>query len=88
MRNQDRMHRLKQELINELNSRPIEPEKDPKDHFMTRDFMIYIFKILYTYQTIGREVVKEQHLEKRIANLKEKDMQAYQESLDTRAKAF
>lgn len=56
---QDRMAQLRQELMNELNSKSIEPEKDPKDHFMTRDFMIYIFRLLYTYQTIGKEVVKE-----------------------------
>jgi len=71
------MHLLKQELINDLSSKPIEPEKDPKDHFLTRDFMIYIFKKLYTYQTIGREVVKEQHLEKRISHLREQDLNSY-----------
>jgi hypothetical protein len=53
------MSQLKQELINELNAKPIDAEKDPKDHFMTRDFMIYMFKLLYTYQTIGKEVVKD-----------------------------
>jgi hypothetical protein len=79
---------LKQELINELSTKSIVPEKDPKDHFLTRDFMIYIFKILYTYQTIGREVVKEQHLEKRIAHLREKDLESYQASLDSRTKDF
>ncbi len=63
--------------MNELNKRAIEPEKDPRDHFMTRDFMIYMFRLLYTYQTIGKEVVKEEHLERRISYLREKDIPAY-----------
>ena len=85
---QDRMAQLKQELINELNAKPIEAEKDPKDHFLTRDFMIYMFRLLYTYQTIGKEVVKEQHLECRISHLRDSDFEAYQASLDSRSKDF
>ncbi len=79
---------MKQELINELNAKPIEAEKDPKDHFLTRDFMIYMFRLLYTYQTIGKEVVKEQHLENRIDFLRDSDFEAYQASLDSRSKDF
>ena len=67
----DRMAQLKQELINELNAKPIEAEKDPKDQFMTRDFMVYMFKLLYTYQTVGKEVVKDQNLERRVTYLRE-----------------
>lgn len=54
-----------------MNAKPIEAEKDPKDHFMTRDFMIYMFKLLYTYQTVGKEVVKDQNLERRVTYLRE-----------------
>lgn len=82
------MEQLKQELLNELSAKPIEPEKDAKDHFLTRDFMVYIFRLLYTYQTIGKEVVKEQHLERRIQCLKEKDMAGYQAALEARTKDF
>jgi len=50
--------------------------------------MIYLFRVLYTYQTIGKEVVKEQHLEKRISHLRANDLAAYQAALDTRPREF
>ncbi len=50
--------------------------------------MIYMFRLLYTYQTIGKEVVKEQHLENRIDFLRDSDFEAYQASLDSRSKDF
>jgi hypothetical protein len=36
------------------------------DYAFTKDFMVLLYKILYTYQTIGKEVVKEQAFFKRI----------------------
>ena len=59
------MQVLKKELFKELKQRPIEAPKD-NDYTFTREFMVFFFRILYTYQTIGKEVVKEQLFEKRI----------------------
>jgi hypothetical protein len=36
----------------------------------------------------GKEVVKEQHLEKRISHLRANDLVSYQTSLDTRPREF
>lgn len=55
---------------------------------MSRDFMIYLFRILYTYQTIGKEVLKESIFEKRIELLKEENMAEYADLLDSRQKGF
>jgi hypothetical protein len=65
----DRRILLKKELMNELGKHPIDPPKD-QDYIMTRDFMIELFRLLFTYQTIGREIVKEEILEKRIVHLR------------------
>jgi len=61
----DRRALLKRELLNELKKYPIDPPKD-QDYIMTRDFMIDLFRLLFTYQTIGREIVKEEILDRRI----------------------
>jgi hypothetical protein len=54
------MQILKQELIKELRTYPINPEKDPKDCAFTRDFLVtVIYKLIYKYQVIGKEIVKE-----------------------------
>lgn len=44
--------------------------------------------MLYTYQTIAREILKEQIFEKRVHFLKLGDMTGYQEVLDARNKEF
>lgn len=49
---------LKRELIKELRQHPINPTKG-EDFILTQEFMIKLYKILGTYQTIGREIVKE-----------------------------
>ncbi len=53
------MSLLKQELIREMRQKSIHAPKD-EDYTMPRDFMIYLFRLLYTYQTIGKEILKEQ----------------------------
>ena len=55
---------------------------------MTKDFLIELFRLLYTYQTIGREIVKEEILEKRVEHLKNKEMDKYEALLDSRASQF
>jgi hypothetical protein len=50
--------------------------------------MVYLFKTLYTYQTIAKEVLKETIFEERIKFLKAKDMHGYAETLEGRAKGF
>jgi len=55
----DQMSLLKQELIREMRQKSIHAPKD-EDYTMPRDFMIYLFRLLYTYQTIGKEILKEQ----------------------------
>ncbi len=57
----DELDLLKQELIKELKdyalTNSINPPKDPKDFTFTREFMIYIFRILYTFQTVAKQVI-------------------------------
>lgn len=54
------MQILKQELIKELRQYPINPVKDPIDCAFTRDFLVtVIYKLIYKYQIIGKEIVKE-----------------------------
>lgn len=50
--------------------------------------MVYIFKMLYTYQTIAREVLKEQLFERRIALLRANDHAHYKELLENRQAEF
>jgi hypothetical protein len=66
------MQLLEKELIRELRQYPIDAPKNP-DYTITRDFMITLFKILYTYQTIGKEILKEQNLNSRVEFLKQKN---------------
>lgn len=81
------MELLKKELIKDLRQRPITAPKDA-DYTFTSEFMVYLYRQLYTYQTIGKEVLKEQIFEKRIALLKANEIPAYQEVLDNRQKGF
>ena len=66
----------------------IEPAKDPLDKIMTRDFMIYLFKVLYTYQTIGKEVLKEEIQERRVQYLRAGQFIEYEELLEGRQRDF
>jgi hypothetical protein len=59
------------ELLNDLRQHSCEPKKE--GYFFTKDFMILLFKIMYTYQTIGAEVVKEDLFERRIEALRTQD---------------
>ena len=59
------MQTLKMTLVNELRQMGINPPKT-EDYTFTKDFMVTLYKILYTYQTIGKEIVKEQFFHKRI----------------------
>ena len=68
---------LKDELLKELKQFPIEGPKDD-DKLFTKDFMAILFKMLFTYQTIGREMVKECKFVDRIECLKQQDMAKYQ----------
>lgn len=43
--------------------------------------MIYLFKILYTYQTIGKEIIKEEEFFKRIQFLKLNKEKEYQQCI-------
>jgi hypothetical protein len=80
---------LKQELVKELRQKEVNPPKDSIDEtVMSRDFMIYLFRILYTYQTIGKEILKESIFEKRIELLKEENMAEYADLLDSRQRGF
>lgn len=63
------------ELLNDLRQHSCEPKKE--GYFFTKDFMILLFKIMYTYQTIGAEVVKEDLFERRIEALRTQDQKAY-----------
>ena len=73
--------------MDELSKYPIEAPKD-SDYIMTRDFMITLFRLLFTYQTIGREVVKEELLEKRIQHLKAGESDKWEAAMDSRPKEF
>ena len=50
---------LKKELIKELRLHPFNAPKD-EDYAFTKEFMVLLYKILYTYQTIAKEIAKEQ----------------------------
>ncbi len=43
-----------------LKEYPIDGPKSQGDYCFTKEFMILLFKIMYTYQTIAKEIVKEQ----------------------------
>lgn len=67
-KSQDQIDLLKKELIRELKTHSIDVPKDA-DYTFNKDFMVFLFKMLYTYQTIGKEIVKEQTFAKRIQHL-------------------
>ena len=79
----DELSLLKAELVKDLRSRPIEAPKDA-DYALSRDFMVYLYRQLYTYQTIAKEVVKEAQLERRVQLVKAGDVPQYQELLENR----
>ncbi len=87
MTSRDRKAILKRELLNELKKYPIEPQKD-RDYIMTRDFMIDLFRLLFTYQTIGREIMKEEILDRRIEHLRAGDHEKWEAVMDSRPKEF
>ena len=70
-----------------MSKHSIEPLKGA-DFIMTKEFLIELFRLLYTYQTIGREIVKEEILEKRVNHLRNKEMDKYDAIMDSRAKEF
>jgi hypothetical protein len=78
---------LKNALIKELRERSHNAPKGA-DFTFTRDFMVYLFKLLFTYQTIGREVLKEQIFEQRINLLKANELTQYKEVLEKRQEDF
>ena len=83
----DRRAILKRELLNELSKFPIDPPKD-EDYLLTKDFMILLFRLVFTYKTIGREIVKEDILEKRIAHLRAEEHSQWESVMDSRPKEF
>lgn len=87
VRNQDQLSLLKAELVKELRKREIEAPKDA-DFTLTREFMVYLYRQLYTYQTIGKEVAKETQHERRVHLLKAGEVAAYRDLLDNRQKDF
>lgn len=74
-------------MISELSKYPIEAPKGG-DLIITREFLVTLFRLLYTYQTIGREAMKEEILEKRIKYIKEGEIDKYKALLDNRTKEF
>jgi len=46
--------------------------------------MILLFRILYTYQTIGKEIIKEQNFQHRVECLRTGDEKNYKESIEER----
>jgi hypothetical protein len=50
--------------------------------------MVYLYRQLYTYQTIGKEVAKEAQLERRVHLIKAGDIPQYQDLLENRQKDF
>ena len=67
--------------MKELRQYPIEGPKD-LDYTFTREFMVKLFKILYTYQVIGKEIIKEEHFNRRLQYLQEGDSRMYEDSIE------
>jgi hypothetical protein len=67
------------ELHKELKTHPIQGPKD--GFYFTKDFMVTLFRLMYTYQTIGAEVVKESCFSQRVEYLREGDRDNYQQSI-------
>lgn len=78
---------VKRELVKELRQRSFDPPKD-QDYTFPMEFMVYLYKQLYTYQTIAREVLKEQIFERRVTLLKEGKLEEYKETLESRQTDF
>jgi hypothetical protein len=76
---------LKNELIKELQLRDFRPDRN-EDRTLSKDFMIYLYKILITYQTIGKEVVKDEYFSKRIEAFKSNDVTQYERLVEERNK--
>ncbi len=55
---------------------------------MTLEFMVTLFRLLFTYQTIGREIVKEEILDRRITHLRAGDSDRWEAVMDSRPKEF
>ena len=67
--------------MKELRQYPIEGPKD-SDYTFTREFMVKLFKILYTYQVIGKEIIKEEQFNRRLQHLQDNDQRMYEESIE------
>ena len=78
----DEMEELKKLLLGDLRQHSFIPATDPVDYTFTRDFMILLFRTMYTYQTIAKEIKKEQSFHKRIDCLKKKDNVGYFSAMD------
>ena len=80
---EDEIVTLKKNLVQELKQHPFDPSKGD-DYLFTREFMGLLFRLLYTYQTVAREVVKEQYFQMRLEHLRNNDAQAYKQSVEKR----
>lgn len=84
---EDEMVTLKKELIKELKQYPIDGPKEA-DYTFTKDFMITLFKLMYTYQVIAKEIVKESGLWQRLEYLRDNNDVKYQESIESRTEGL
>eukprot|EP00347_Sterkiella_histriomuscorum_P018892 403343773 len=71
---------LKKELIKELRQIPFNGPKGD-DYIYTQEFMVVLFKLMATYQTIAKEIAKENSFQQRIELLKAGDKKAYQDCI-------
>ena len=84
---QDQIEIVKRELIKELRQRSFNAPKD-QDYTFPVEFMVYLYRQLYTYQTIAREVLKENIFTRRIVFLKEEKIEEYKGLLEGRQIEF
>jgi len=78
------MARLRAELISELQQHPVKAPKDPKTFTFTKEFMVMIYRLLYTYEQIAKQLAQEEHFEKRVRLLQEGKGQEYRAMLETK----
>lgn len=78
---------LKKNLINVLKEYPIDGPKDA-DYTFTKDFMLLLFRVLFTYQSIAKEIVKELNFQQRLEFLKTQDDKGYRDSIEKRNTAL
>mmetsp|Transcript_27961 Transcript_27961/g.20943 ORF Transcript_27961/g.20943 Transcript_27961/m.20943 type:complete len:121 (+) Transcript_27961:207-569(+) len=72
------MQILKEELMKELSQYPITPQIDPKHYVFTKEFYLTLtYKLIYKYQVIAKEIVKEDCFIERLNALREKDDVTY-----------